>query len=95
MSSIIDRLITSYPDQKYIHTTSKDEALGLLKNLSERIREMEDFTQFPEGTGGVIIYAMLNKDAESCPDAGDLSLFCQGYETLLRHTCHIIAPTLF
>ncbi len=90
----IDYLIASYPDKSYVYPASKEDALGLLRQLAERVRQMQEFGRFPEGANGVVIYAMVSKASEICPDGDDLGQMCEGYETILRHCRRLIAPTL-
>ena len=42
MSSTIDGLTETYPDKRYVYSTSKGEALRLLRELTERVQAMDE-----------------------------------------------------
>jgi hypothetical protein len=44
-----------------------------LDRIKSRVEAMEDFTQFPEGPAGAILFALLREASDMCPDAGDFN----------------------
>jgi len=95
MTSLVEQLAASYGvDQQYVYPASKATALAWLASMRDRIERMEDFDRFPEGPLGVVIYAVLDSAARSCPDAGDFGLLMQGVEHITKAAASLLARNL-
>jgi len=82
MSSFAERIAKEY-DAKYVYPATKDDVLRFLDELKGVIASLDDFSAFPEGRSGIVLYALLRVEARSCPDAGDFSHAHQGLQTAL------------
>lgn len=84
MDPMADRLLRAYPEgqRRHIYPASKADALEALERLREVIVGMGDFDRFPEGPNGVVLYALVRAQADTCPDVGDFNDLCQGTELL-------------
>jgi hypothetical protein len=89
MSSIIDALTNTYPDPRFVYPTTREEALLLLQKLTTQISSMDEFSRFPEGVAGVVLFLLIADAAETSADVGDLGLTKQGYEMLLQHAVEV------
>ncbi len=83
------------PDVNYIFPATKDNVLELLDTLKMRIMDMEDFTGFPEGADGVILFALLEQSSHRCPDVGDFNYIYQGYQSVLEAAVKSIKGDVF
>jgi hypothetical protein len=84
MTSIVEKLIAAHPDKQFVFATTKREVLAALDEIRNVVEAMEDFAQFPEGTNGVVLFALLQNASTSCPDAGDFDHVHQGCQAALR-----------
>lgn len=84
MTTVAERIARAYPLQSFVFPTTKSEALRRLDLLRSIISSMEEFSAFPEGATGVIVYALLKHAADISPDVGDLNYQFQGMETVLK-----------
>lgn len=78
----VARLTFNYTETEtqLIFETSKDQVLAKQQRIRERVEKMAEFTEFPEGVTGVLIYNMLEMDA----DISDISHIKQGCEKILK-----------
>lgn len=95
MSNILGNIINRYSEVNYIFPTTKDDVLELLDALKSSIEEMEEFTEFPQGADGVILFALLQKSSHSCPDAGDFNYIYQGYRSVLETAFKTVKEDVF
>jgi hypothetical protein len=82
-SSIVEKLIAAHDDQQFVLATTRHDVLAVLDRIKGDVQQMEDFTQFPEGADGVILFALLKDRSRTCPDAGDFNQLYQGCQAAL------------
>ena len=83
----------AYPHKEYVHAATKSDVYQVLDRVRERVEDMGDFTAFPEGAPGVVLYALLKNAASACPDVGDFNYVRQGFEAILKASWDDIADT--
>ena len=93
MSTEAERLLQAYPHKEHVHAATKSDVYQVLDRVRERVEEMGDFTAFPEGAPGVVIYALLENASIACPDVGDLGYLRKGFEAILKASFDDIAGT--
>jgi hypothetical protein len=96
MNSIVDQLVSTYAaeQQGFIRPTSKTAAIEAIDQLKAWIGRMEDFDRFPEGTTGVIVFALLKSRAFIAPDPADFGYDCQGIRTVLNASAYLLSAEI-
>lgn len=64
--------------------TNKDDVLKLIDCLTSAIHSLDAFSAFPEGSAGVVVYALLKILSHTSEDIGDLNYRFQGLEMVLK-----------
>ena len=72
MQTFAERLIDSYPKDlaSTVLPTSRQQALAYLERIANTLRGLDDFTHFPEGPMGVVIFSLMKQESQICPDVG-------------------------
>jgi len=83
MTTFAERMTTGYPEPAFVRPAMKADAVRLLDNLRSEILGLEEFSTFPEGADGVVIYALLKRASRACPDLGDFNYIHQGLKLVL------------
>lgn len=83
MTSIVDKLIAAHADGPFVTATNKRDVRASLDEIRDVIEGMDDFSRFPEGASGAILYALLKAASRRCPDLGDFDHVHQGYQAAL------------
>lgn len=91
MENIIDRFF----EKNDIFPTTKADALELLDALKSSVIQMNDFTVFPQGANGVVLYALLERSSNSCADVGDFNYIYQNYQSVLETAFKSIKEDVF
>jgi hypothetical protein len=78
MTSIVEKLIAVHPESQFVVATTKREVFAALDEIRNTVEAMEDFAQFPEGSNGTVLYALLKRASKGCPDWGDFNYVHQG-----------------
>ena len=84
MSSFAEKIVKAYPEPQFVIPTTKDDVLRLIDRLKSTIVSLDDFSEFPEGSRGVVVYAILKAASDNCPDIGDFGYIHQGLEMVLK-----------
>ena len=92
---IMENAINRCSEVNILFPTTKDNVLKLLDTLRSSIMELDDFTEFPEGADGVILFALLKQTSNNCPDAGDFNHIYQGYQSVLEAAFKTIKEDVF
>jgi hypothetical protein len=82
-SGIVEKLAAAWEGEPLMIATGKRDVFATLDRIRSTVDEMEDFTTFPEGSSGAILFALLKTASETCPDAGDFGGLYQGYQAAL------------
>lgn len=90
MASIVAKLIAAHPDEQFVFATTKRDVVAALDAIRSTVEAMGEFEQFPEGSNGVILYAMLKNAAITCPDTGDFGYIHQGCQAALSTAFEVI-----
>ena len=94
MSSVIDKLFAAYAEKEFVTATTKPEVFAMLDEVRRTVEAMEDFTQFPDGPSGVVLYALLENASRTCPDIGDFNYVHQGYEAVLNTAFKVLSEEI-
>src|ERR1700682_2076237 len=94
MATFAERMVQRYPQQQDIFSTTKADVVTLIEHLKATISGLDDFSLFPEGSPGIIVYALLKDASHSCPDLGDLNWKYQGLTLALKASFEEISDSL-
>ena len=85
MNSTVEKLTNGYigRERDFIYRISKSDVIASVDQLKEAITSMEDFDHFPEGSTGVILFALMHRGAAASADIGDFGYFCQGVQKII------------
>jgi hypothetical protein len=95
MSSLVEELIVAQPAEQIVLATTKREVFATLDAIRSTVEKMEEFTQFPEGSRGAILYALLKDASKSCPDVGDFNYIHQGCQAVLSAAFKVLSKQTF
>jgi hypothetical protein len=93
-STIVERLIAAHGGTPFLAAVTKRDVNMALDRIKSRVEAMEDFTQFPEGPAGAILFALLREASDMCPDAGDFNGVYQGYQAALTAAFTLLAAEI-
>lgn len=93
-SSIVEKLIAAHDDKQFVLATTKHDVLAVLDRIKSAVQQMEDFTQFPEGPDGAILFALLHDRSRTCPDAGDFNRLYQGCQAALSTAFKVLGQEI-
>ena len=94
MTSFAENLIRRYPQPQYVRATTKRDVFTYIESLRDLVASLEDFSVFPEGSPGVVLYALLKWELQARQDCGDLGYVLQGLEMVLRASCEELIDSL-
>ena len=89
-SSLVEKLIAAHADKPFVVATTKHDVLAVLDRIKSAVQQMEDFTHFPEGTNGAILFTLLQDGSSACPDAGDFGHLYQGCKAALSTAFRVL-----
>ncbi|HUT48010.1 MAG TPA: hypothetical protein VM325_01610 [Alphaproteobacteria bacterium] len=85
--NIVKRLTDEYADgggDAFVLPTTKSSALDYLDNLKRRVEAMEEFSAFPEGDPGIVVFALLWDRAGELDHSGEFGQDRQGLAKLME-----------
>ena len=91
MTSIVERLIATHPDTQFVYPTTRQDVFAALDELRQVVEAMDDFSEFPEGANGAVIYALLKRASTTCPDAADFNDAHQGCQAALSTAFDVLS----